>query len=83
MPKYFNRAIVGNSKILACLDEKAELIRLYYPHIDYFQNIDVYKLGFVQTSKPVSIYLVSRGEFVGISIWLFLLQQSLFQEYSN
>lgn len=51
MPKYFNRAIIGNSKILACLDEKAELLRLYYPNIDYFQNIDVFKLGFVRENK--------------------------------
>ena len=51
MSKYFNKAIIGNSKILACLDEKAELIRLYYPHIDYLQNIDTYKLGFVRDNK--------------------------------
>jgi len=51
MSKYFNRAIIGNSKILACLDEKAELMRLYYPHIDYFQNVDIYKLGFVRDNK--------------------------------
>ena len=35
MNKYFNSAIIGNGKALACLDEKAELIRLYYPNIDY------------------------------------------------
>lgn len=51
MSKYFNRAIIGNSKILACLDEKAELMRLYYPHIDYLQNVDIYKLGFVRNNK--------------------------------
>lgn len=51
MSKYFNRAIIGNSKILACLDEKAELIRLYYPHIDYLQNVEIYKLGFVRNNK--------------------------------
>ena len=38
MNKYFNRAIIGNGKILACLDDKAELIRLFYPNIDYYQN---------------------------------------------
>ena len=47
MNKYFNKAIIGNGNVLACLDEKAELIRLYYPYIDYFQNIDVYSLGYV------------------------------------
>jgi len=47
MNKYFNSAIVGNGKVLACLDDKAELIRLYYPNIDYYQNIHTYSLGFV------------------------------------
>ena len=47
MNKYFNKAIIGNGNILACLDEKAELIRLYYPYIDYYQNIDRYSMGFV------------------------------------
>lgn len=47
MSKYFNSAIVGNSQILGCLSDKGELIRLYYPNIDYFQNIDVFKAGMV------------------------------------
>ena len=47
MEKYFNKAIIGNGNILACLDENANLIRLYYPYIDYYQNIDTYSLGFV------------------------------------
>lgn len=45
MSKFFNNAIVGNSKILGCLTDKGELIRLYYPNIDYFQNIDRYRIG--------------------------------------
>ena len=45
MNKYFNSAIVGNGKMLACLDDKEELIRLYYPNIDYYQNIHTYSLG--------------------------------------
>lgn len=61
MSKYFNKAIIGNSRILACLDEKAELIRLYYPHIDYFQNIDIYKLGFVRENK---VFWFSEAELI-------------------
>ena len=61
MEKYFNRAIIGNSKILACLDEKAELMRLYYPHIDYFQNIDFYRLGYVKSDK---VYWFSDSEVI-------------------
>ena len=45
--KYYNKAIIGNGTVLGCLNDKAELIRLYYPNIDYFQNIDFYNLGFV------------------------------------
>ena len=45
MSKFLNHAIIGNSNILACLTDKAELIRLYYPHIDYFQNIDKFQFG--------------------------------------
>mgnify|MGYP004663034563 FL=1 len=45
MSKYFNSAIVGNSQILGCLSNKGELIRLYYPNIDYFQNVDTFKVG--------------------------------------
>ena len=48
MSKYFNNAIIGNSNILGCLTNKGELIRLYYPNIDYFQNIDKFKFGFLR-----------------------------------
>ncbi len=51
MSKYFNQAIIGNSKILGCLTEKGELIRLYYPNIDYFQNVDKNKMGIVKDNK--------------------------------
>lgn len=45
MSKYFNNAIIGNSKILGTLSDKAEILRLYYPNIDYFQLIDKFNLG--------------------------------------
>ena len=51
MSKYFNNAIIGNSNILGCLTDKGELIRLYYPNIDYFQNIDKFKFGFLTNSN--------------------------------
>ena len=51
MSKYFNNAIIGNSNILGCLTDKGELIRLYYPNIDYFQNIDKYKFGILNNSN--------------------------------
>ena len=51
MSKYFNNAIIGNSNILGCLTDKGELIRLYYPNIDYFQNIDKFKFGILNNNN--------------------------------
>lgn len=51
MSKFFNNAIIGNGKILGCLTGKGELIRLYYPNIDYFQNIDKNRFGMVSNNK--------------------------------
>lgn len=51
MSKYFNNALVGNSKILGCLSDKAEILRLYYPNIDYFQLINFFSLGIYDSNK--------------------------------
>ena len=51
MSKYFNNAVLGNTKILGCLTNKGELIRLYYPNIDYFQNIDQYKFAILNNNN--------------------------------
>lgn len=51
MNKYFNNAIVGNSSVLGCITNRGELIRLYYPNIDYFQNIDMYNYGIIIDNK--------------------------------
>ena len=45
MEKYFNDAIIGNNKIRAGLTKKGELIRLFYPNIDFTQFIDEFKVG--------------------------------------
>lgn len=47
---YFNSAIIGNSRMLGCLTDRGELVRLFWPNIDYQQHIDrfftgVYKRG--------------------------------------
>lgn len=51
MSKFFNNALIGNGKILGTLTDKGELIRLYYPNIDYFQNIDKNKLGIAHEGR--------------------------------
>ena len=45
MEKYFNDAIIGNNKIRAGLTKKGELIRIFYPNIDFTQFIDEFKVG--------------------------------------
>lgn len=60
MAKYFNDALIGNSRILASLTTKGELIRLYYPNIDYFQNIDKNQMGIVKNNR---ILWLHDGEF--------------------
>ena len=36
---HFNSMIAGNSGMLGCLDDRGELIRLFWPHIDFPQHI--------------------------------------------
>ncbi len=55
MSKYFNKAVIGNSKILATLDDKCELLRLYYPDIDYYQNIDKNSLAIVRDGRLLKL----------------------------
>ena len=43
--KYYNDAIIGNKNIKAMFSKKGELLRLYYPNIDYRQFIDEWMVG--------------------------------------
>lgn len=45
MNKYFNDAIIGNNKIRAGITKKGELIRLFYPNIDFKQFIEEFIVG--------------------------------------
>ncbi|NMB34335.1 MAG: glycoside hydrolase [Clostridium sp.] len=51
---HFNDAIIGNSKMLACLTSKGELIRLFWPHIDYPQHIERMAAGIFYTGHKNS-----------------------------
>lgn len=42
---YFNSMITGNSAMLACVDDRGELIRLFWPDIDYLQHIGRLTVG--------------------------------------
>ncbi|OPX45445.1 glucoamylase precursor [Ruminiclostridium hungatei] len=37
---YYNNAVTGNSSMLAAFSDRAELLRLFWPNIDYIQQFD-------------------------------------------
>lgn len=45
MNKYFNDAVIGNGTISASYTKRGELLRLYYPNVDYRQFIDFFNVG--------------------------------------
>ncbi len=45
MNKYFNDAVIGNGTISASYSKNGELLRLYYPTIDYKQFINFFNVG--------------------------------------
>ena len=54
--KFFNNAIIGNKNVRASFTDKGELIRTYYPNVDYKQFIDFYKVG-IKINDSAIIYL--------------------------
>ena len=56
MNKYYNDAIIGNKEMTASFTKKGELIRLFYPNIDYRQFIDFFHIG-VKVNDSSIIYL--------------------------
>ena len=55
-PKYYNDAIIGNKNIRATFSKKGELLRLYYPSVDFKQFVDFFKVG-VKVNDSGIIYL--------------------------
>lgn len=45
MDSYFNHAIIGNGNVLGCFNKKGLLQRLYWPDIDYFQQVEFLRVG--------------------------------------
>lgn len=56
MSKYINYAIIGNQKITASFSKNGELLRLFYPHVDYRQFIEKLDVG-VKINDSRIIYL--------------------------
>lgn len=54
--KYFNDAIIGNKNLKATFSKKGELLRLYYPNIDFRQFIDEFIVGIkVNDSRLINL----------------------------
>ena len=56
MEKYLNEAVIGNQKMMATYTKNGELIRLFFPNIDFKQFIDFYHIG-VKINDSQIIYL--------------------------
>jgi len=59
---YINNAVIGNGSMLGCISEKGELIRLYWPELDYTQHIEKMLTGFFDRNIPKSTMWFSEGE---------------------
>jgi glucoamylase len=51
---YINNAIIGNSRMLGCLSDKGELVRLFWPNIDYPQHIERVVCGIFTVGQDYS-----------------------------
>lgn len=56
MEKVYNDAIIGNQKMLITYSEKGELLRVFYPNVDFKQWIDFFHIG-IKINDSRIIYL--------------------------
>lgn len=56
MEKFYNEAVIGNKKMLATYSKKGELLRLFYPNVDFRQFIDYFHIGLKINDSQI-IYL--------------------------
>ena len=56
--KFFNDAIIGNKNLIASFSKSGELLRLYYPQVDFKQYIDFMNIG-IKVNDSGIIYLHS------------------------
>lgn len=59
---YFNNGVIGNSSMLGCLTDRGELVRLFWPNIDYPQHIERLTAGiFFIDRKHSTMWLHEEG----------------------
>ena len=56
MEKFFNDAIIGNKKMMVTYTSKGEMLRAFFPSIDFKQFIDLFHVG-VKINDSQIIYL--------------------------
>ena len=56
MEKFYNEAVIGNKKMLATYSKKGELLRVFYPNVDFRQFIDYFHIGLKINDSQI-IYL--------------------------
>lgn len=60
---YFNSAIIGNSRILACVSDKGEIVRFFWPNIDYLQHIEKLVMGLFPTDRKSGASWLGEGKW--------------------
>lgn len=63
MKSYFNNAVIGNSRILATFDEKGQILRVFWPNIDYSQQIEKMLLGIYFPKTSSSMHWLDSDEW--------------------
>lgn len=55
---YYNNAVTGNSSMLAAFSDRAELLRLFWPNIDYIQQFDKLLCGiYIKNTSGSTVWL--------------------------
>jgi len=54
-------AIVGDSKMLAVLSPSGEIVRLFWPHVDYGQHIERFQIGLRPAGRRRTLWLADAG----------------------
>lgn len=63
MKSYFNNAVIGNSRVLATVDEKGQILRVFWPHIDYTQQVEKMLLGIYFPNISSSMHWLNSDEW--------------------
>ena len=54
--KFFNDAVIGNKNIKATFSDRGEMLRIYYPKVDYKQFVDTFQVG-LKINDSAIVYL--------------------------